>query len=358
MLSHELRTPLNPVFVTLHALEDDESFSRSHKEDLRLIRRNLELEARLIDDLLDLTRIVKGKLSLQSERQNVHDIIVHVCEICSGEAAKRGLDLSLSLAAENSLIMGDATRLLQVFWNLVNNAIKFTAPGGKIVIGTANIRPEHDEIIISVSDTGRGIDSVTLPKIFQPFEQGPMGLGQSRGLGLGLAISRSIVDAHGGSISAASDGLELGSRFEVRLKTVKEPHLSEAGRRAGDSSQKRFRHLKILLVDDHDDTLNSLSRLLQRRGHNVTTAATFAQAISAAEDQRFDLLLSDLGLPDHSGFELMTALKPKVTVGIALSGFGMDADIDRSLAAGFSDHLTKPINFETLEQSIMKLMAD
>ncbi len=218
-LSHELRTPLAPVLMTAIDLESDPELSDDLREQIAMIRRNVELEARLIDDLLDITRITHGKLRLQRVDLDVHLVLGHTAEIVQDETNAKQINLQFSLEAVSHHVSGDPTRLHQVFWNLVKNAVKFTPPGGQIRVITSNPAPER--IAVQVCDSGLGIEPEALPRIFNAFQQGSVG-GQPRfgGLGLGLAISKAIVEMHGGTISVESQGLSHGASFTVELAAI------------------------------------------------------------------------------------------------------------------------------------------
>jgi len=356
ILSHELRTPLNPVFGILSALEGRNDLPPDVSEDLHVMRRNLELEARLIDDLLDLTRIVKGNIPLQQKPTDLHQLIHSVCRTCLAEIQRKGLKIEFQLEAKDHHVLGDATRLQQVLWNLLNNAIKFTPESGRIIFKTS--KSEHGRLKIQVTDTGRGIDPEAMAKIFHPFEQGESNISaQFGGLGLGLAISKAIVDAHGGEIQASSRGLGQGATFEVTLPLTDTPEHQTAvvSKTPAESASLG---LRILLVDDHEDTREIMSRLLSLRGHRVEKADCCAAALALAASQEFDLLVSDLGLPDGSGHDLMAEIKAKYQLkGIALSGYGMEADIKRSEEAGFAVHLTKPVDLSALEAAMQKIFS-
>lgn len=356
VLSHELRTPLNPVFAVLASLEENPALPEEVRADLLVMRRNLQLEARLIDDLLDLTRIVKGKVPLRLEVVDVHEILRLAYETCMA-AVERTVNVSWRLEASRSLIQGDAARLQQVFWNMLNNAVKFTPPAGVITIQTHTT--DEGTVCIRMSDTGRGIEPEALKRIFQPFEQEnsviPVQFG---GLGLGLAITRSIIDAHGGAIRAESAGPGKGASFVVELA------LTDASPAATGLAQPASRPVlgdgvRVLLVDDHADTRNSLQRLLARRGFQTTLAGSCQEALAQAAAQEFDLLISDLGLPDGSGHDLMRSIRASHPdlAGIALSGYGMESDVMRSHEAGFSAHLTKPLDFAVLQATIEKALS-
>src|SRR6266704_1573872 len=362
LLSHELRNPLSPVIAMVGELEVSIPDSPSAREALKVIRRNVELEARLIDDLLDVTRIAKGKLQLSFEIICVSEILQRACEICREDIARKHLEVKFCLRAESTHVQGDPARLQQVFWNLIKNSVKFTPPQGRITIETLNPTPE--EIEIRISDTGIGIEQEKIDKIFNAFEQGQTSITRRfGGLGLGLAISKAMVDAHGGKIRVESPGKNQGSTFALKLKTVpapvstgdgadqKRPVVAEKKRR--DISEQR----RVLVVDDHHETCLGMKMMLERRGYQITLAHSAAQAVEKARTQDFDLLISDIGLPDRSGYELMRELGvSKGLRGIALSGFGMEQDVTKAQAAGFSEHLTKPINFERLERAIQNLL--
>ena len=353
MLSHELRTPLTPVVAALDTLEADGSRSSESKNSLAMIRRNVELESQLIDDLLDLTRIAKDKLQLRFGPLDSHEVINNVVEICRPEAQARNLTLQLNLRAGGHHVLGDAAKYQQIVWNLLKNAIKFTAENGEITISSSN--PEPQLLAIAVHDTGIGIEPEVMNRIFDPFEQGERAF-QRRfgGLGLGLAISKSLAQAHGGTLIARSEGHDRGSTFILTMKTVPAPPRIVKLT----SPVPESRPLRILLVDDHQDTCVALERLLVRRGHLVAAAHNVRSAMETAARNSFDLLISDIALPDGTGTELMTYLHAISRIpGIAISGFGMNGDIEKSIDAGFAEHLVKPVKMENLEAAIDRVMA-
>ena len=359
LLSHELRNPLSPVIAMVGELEASTPKSRQVRQALEVIRRNVELEARLIDDLLDVTRIAKGKLQLTFEVVDVHEILRRAYEICREDIENKNLEVEFQLDAESAHVEGDPARLQQVFWNLVKNSVKFTPANGRIIITTRNSAPE--EIEIGITDTGIGIAPDKIDKIFNAFEQGQTSITRRfGGLGLGLAISKAMVDAHAGKIRVESPGQDKGATFTVRLRTVPAPVGATNGADGEyPAEQKRTapRQHRVLVVDDHPDTCIGMKMMLERRGYHITVAHSADQAVEKARQEDFDLLISDIGLPDRSGYELMRELREsKGLRGIALSGFGMDNDITKARAAGFSEHLTKPINFERLEAAIRQLL--
>ena len=355
MLSHELRTPLTPVLAALDALKTESTPPDELKATLAMMRRNIELESQLIDDLLDLTRITKDKLQLQFEPVDAHQAIANVVEICASEAKAKQLQVRLEFRAGDFHIMADPAKFQQIIWNLVKNAIKFTGESGAITISSENFLPNI--LTIGVTDTGVGIEPEIMQRIFNPFEQGERSF-QRRfgGLGLGLTISKSLAQAHGASLIAKSEGRDRGATFLLTIKTVgleKTPSRSAAA-----PAQTSRSSVRILLVDDHPDTCAALERLLTLRGHQVVAAHSMRAALEAAENNHFDLLISDVGLPDGNGMELLRNLHAKFDLrGIAISGFGMDTDIGKSLEAGFSAHLVKPVKLEKLEATIARVLA-
>ncbi|HET6246842.1 MAG TPA: response regulator [Tepidisphaeraceae bacterium] len=359
VLSHELRTPLTAMLLTLTTLEMEAETTPKMRELATVIRRNADLEARLIDDLLDLTRIARGKLELRRELVDVHEQIGFAIRTCCGsDIDSKGLAVTVNAAARKHHVWGDPARLQQVLWNLIKNAAKFTAPGGTLDIQTSN---EEGRIQISISDNGIGIAPEALPKIFNAFEQADRSITrQFGGLGLGLAICKALVELHGGRAKAASEGLGRGATFTIELPVVSADFTT---RGTGDLPETladpNRQPVHILLVEDHADTAAAMARLLSRRGYRVHIASRMVDALQIAAHTAFDILISDIGLPDGSGLELIRTLSQRRPVrGIALSGFGMDEDLERSRSAGFSEHLTKPIDFNRLEVVISRLISE
>jgi signal transduction histidine kinase/ActR/RegA family two-component response regulator len=349
MLSHELRTPLTPVLASALALESEPALPQDIHESLHMIRRNVELEARLIDDLLDLTRIDRGKVQLNFEVVDAHTLLQNALEICQAEIDRKHLVCSLNLGARKVHLHADPARLQQIFWNLINNAVKFTLERGQISISTTN--DSNGQLRVEITDTGLGIEPEALPKIFDAFEQG--GRTQLGGLGLGLAISKTLVEAHKGTITAQSAGRNKGSTFTLILPTCEKAE----SRMAPEVSPKMpdRQALRILLVEDHEDTNRSLTNLLRRRGYQVHSALNFRSALDLSGKEEFDVLISDLALPDGSGIDLIQRLQSNRSVlGIALTGFGMEDDIRRGREAGFQHHLVKPIDINKLDLLIQQ----
>jgi CheY-like chemotaxis protein len=328
------------------------------REDFQIILHNVRLQARLIDDLLDLNRIQRGGLSISARRLNLRSVLEEVCKGLQSEAQERAVTLALECPPHDCTIRGDHTRLNQIFGNVLRNAIKF-APKHTTVHVQLNTTPCTAHV--TIADSGPGIESEDLKRIFAPFVQAPHagGTAGACGLGLGLAIAQRLVERHRGSIWAESDGPGHGARFHIELPLEPSetglPHLPdpEANSREKKTDQQS---LRLLLLEDHESTRLILSRMLQKHGFETVTAASIDAASRILSEGKIDLLLSDLGLPDGDGFHLPRLWKERIRIGaIALSGFGMENDVARSQACGFARHLTKPVEFQALLDAIEAL---
>ncbi|HEU5115770.1 MAG TPA: ATP-binding protein, partial [Isosphaeraceae bacterium] len=367
VLSHELRTPLTPALVAVSGLLDG-TIRDNLQPTLEMVRRNIELEAHLIDDLLDISQIVRGGMRLDRELLDAHEVLHQSLEVCRSETERAALQIELDLSPSRSWVRVDRARLLQLFWNLIHNAVKFSLDGGRLAISSRVDRdPSGDEpgwLHLEFSDSGMGLSPEALEKVFQPFEQAwSFGRARQGGLGLGLAISRSIAEVHGGRLTVSSPGLNLGTRFLLELPLARGADMSAPSR-----SRRRIEAetdtpdeppagpLRILLVEDNADTLRYLDLVLSHMGHQVRSASTVSAALDTAAEHAFDLVLSDIELPDGTGLELMrTIASNRATPGIAMSGFGSEEDTRLSLSAGFSLHLTKPLDTSRLEQAIRQV---
>lgn len=362
-LSHELRTPLTPVLASLSIWSESRDLPEDLRDDLQMVRRNIELEARLIDDLLDLTRIVRGKLSLHIETVDLHGLINSVTEMYRSEIQGKKLRLSMNLEAQKYQVRSDIGRMQQVLWNILKNAAKFTPEQGEIRIYTEN--DGDGRARIRISDTGIGMTRETLEKLFEPFEQGAEDIVKRYGgLGLGLAISKALIEAQGGTIAAESEGPNRGATFILTLP-IADGLLAEAASNSLQSAAKNDigsqRPLRILLVEDHVDTARVMTRLLSGLGHTVQAESSVANAFKAIQQSAFDVLISDIGLPDGTGMDLIRQVRQTLNLklpAIALTGYGMEEDIVRCREAGFSQHLTKPVNFHNLDSLVRRLTAE
>lgn len=362
VLSHELRNPLAPVLAMVNMLQREDGKGADVRLALEVIQRNVELEARLIDDLLDVTRITRGKLHLDLEPTDAHMALRHALEICAVEIENKHLQVTFRMEAAEHFVQADPARLQQVFWNLIKNAVKFTPAGGHIDIWTDNQPADATEkgaangnarpaLRIFVRDNGIGIPPEALARVFRPFEQADQEITRRfGGLGLGLTISKALVDAHHGELKVESPGTGKGATFSVALPTIARPAASDGA--SSPSAPRETAHpLRVLVVEDQNDTRRAMQLLLQRTGHMVQSAGSVQEALRLAEQNEFDVLVSDLGLPDGSGLDVVRAIRaryPQIRA-IALSGLGMEEDVQRAREAGFDHHLTKPIQFARLQ---------
>ena len=355
VLSHELRTPITPVLMTALRLGQDPDLPERLRDEVERIRRNAELQAKLIDDLLDLTRVTQGKVQLHFEAVDVHALVHQAVQVfCASNIQRKRLRCSVEDAAAEHHVWADPVRLQQVVWNLVQNAVKFTPEEGAVEVRTHN--PAPGRLTVEVADTGIGIEPEVLPRLFDAYEQGGRSVGRRfGGLGLGLALAKALVTMQGGTITAFSEGLGKGATFILELSTtVPAPRAEDPLEESGSYGVLR-RPLRILLVEDHEDTLNVMAELLELSRHEVTRASTIESALRVADERPFDLLVSDLGLPDGSGLDLMRHIRERYGwTGIAVSGYGTAEDVDLSRQAGFLEHLTKPVHPSRLKEAIAR----
>ena len=364
-LSHELRTPLNPALLLASDAAANPACPEELRADFASISRSIELEARLIDDLLDLTRVSRGLLKIESVAVDLHAVIREAAQKIQTEADAKGVALTWDLAARPSFVMGDPVRLQQVFWNVLKNAVKFTPAGGGVFISSTS---HEDQISVQVRDTGIGMSSGELSSIFQAFVQGSHaekgGAHVFGGLGLGLAISEKVMGLHHGRITAASAGQHKGSTFVVEMPLA--GHMEGAPAAPGGqprptdvAAKGQHARWNLLIVEDNAGTRQALERLLVRRGHSVAVAATGREACRMVSGQAFDLAICDLGLPDTDGHALvgeLHRLQPRLPA-IAMTGYGSQRDIEHSDKAGFLLHLTKPVTASQLEEAIGSILG-
>ena len=351
ILSHELRTPLTPALAILSSLETAPGLAPEVKDQIKMVRRNIEIEAGLVDDLLDLTRVTRGQVTLHFEALDVHEALRQALAGIQREIDDKPIQLTVSLRAKRHHIWADPRRLQQIFSNLFSNAVKFTPPGAKVPLRTTDAA--DDKVQIEIADNGVGIPPEMLQSVFRAFEKAP----ESRrlgGLGLGLSIVKSLVVMHEGKVTAESAGPGEGATFTLELLTVENPTTAKAKT----SRARAAKNYRLLLVEDDADTRNALTKLLKGKGYSVTTVASVSEALHVSESEDFDLLLCDLGLPDGNGGDIIRYLKKRHQIrGIALTGFGQEEDIAAALAAGFDTHITKPIKLQVLHETILKTMA-
>jgi CheY-like chemotaxis protein/two-component sensor histidine kinase len=356
-LSHELRSPLNPVLLLASEYARSPGLPAQMREDFQIILKNVRLQARLIDDLLDLTRIERGGISISARVLDLAVVLKEICESLKGEAEEKHIIIELHLPEQCCAVRGDSVRLQQIFGNILRNAIKFSQPHSQIRV---NLVASACSARVSISDHGFGIRQSDLKRIFEPFTQGPRGDANAagQGLGLGLSIAQRLVERHRGSIIAESSGLGKGATFHVDLPLEARALESTSAGLSEPANCTSPPSIRILLVDDHEATLNVLARMTRKLGYEVLVAADIRAAAEILFETEVDVLVSDLGLPDGDGTELAMRWKPRIKFGaIALSGFGMESDVLRSREGGFKYHLTKPVEFERLAQVIRSVCA-
>jgi len=355
-----LRTPLNPVLLVASAAAANLDLPPGVRANFDMIRRNVELEARLIDDLLDLSRITSGKLRLEKRSVNAHGILKTTISMLQSEMEQREIAIVQKFEAFQNIVSGDTVRLQQIFWNILKNAMKFTPPKGTISVAT---RSTGQEYTVTISDTGIGMTGQELARAFNAFTQGDHSEDSRRfgGLGLGLTISKKLVELHAGTIEAISEGRNRGSTFVIRFPLADWSERPARNDRLPDKpSGAKLSGLRILLVEDHEPTRSALAGLLISRRHKVAMAVSMREALAMAANHHFDLAISDIGLPDGNGYDLFKKLRKLSPTlrGIALTGYGTDEDLARSRDSGFHAHLTKPVRIQSLESALTESLMD
>ncbi|MDQ6854167.1 MAG: ATP-binding protein [Actinomycetota bacterium] len=348
MLGHELRNPLAPVSAALEVMRlraDDRLRVGNARE---VVERQIAQMTRLVDDLLDVSRITRGQIELREESVSLTALVERAVEVARPLIDERGHRLSLELPESPVVFRGDHSRLEQVLANLLSNAAKYTDVGGRISLRAA---VEGDCVVLSVRDNGEGLTAELRDRVFDLFVQGPDTRSMARGgLGLGLSLVRQLVQLHGGTIEAHSDGPAMGSEFIVRLPYVPATHAPAAGTPALEASGQQRR---ILVVDDNVDAAEALAELLREYGHNVRTAHGAGAGVNEALRMRPEIVLLDISMPDADGYDVARRLRtelPRTTMLVALTGYGERRHRERSRAAGFDHHLTKPVDMHELEQ--------
>jgi signal transduction histidine kinase len=355
-LSHELRTPLTPVVGWIKLLRSGTLDEKSVAQALDAIERNAWLQSRLIDDLLDTSRIATGKLHFEPKPTDLNVAVRAAVDTVRASAAARNIELSMALWPSSLTVMGEPVRLQQIAWNLVSNAIKFTDPGGKVNITT---QPDGSQALLTVVDTGVGIEPEFLPHVFDRFRQADGSTSRRHGgLGLGLAIADALAKMHGGFLAAKSDGVGKGATFSMRMELAPTERVAPE---PADTKRHSLEGLDVLIVEDSPDTLLLLSTIFRREGAAVSTAASAAEALSQAIANRPHIIVSDIGMPDVDGYQLLEQLRllPGLSdvPAIAVSGYASEEDRERALAVGYLALVPKPIDVDVLFDLIHDLKA-
>lgn len=355
-LSHELRTPLTPVLGWVNLLRNGNLDVEGVDQALEAIERNARLQSRLIDDLLDISRIATGKLRFDPKPTDLNAVVDAAIETVRSSAAVKHVEIEDSLSKTPLVVMGEPVRLQQIIWNLLSNAIKFTEAGGHVTVRTELV---EQEARVVVSDTGIGITPEFLPHVFDRFRQADGSPTRRHGgLGLGLAIVQALAKMHNGRVQAESEGVGLGSRFTFAL-----PRAIETGYTGEAENQKSLPTVsqQVLIIEDSTDTLELLSTLFEKKGCEVMAANSAQEALRLASERRPSVIISDIGMPEMDGYELLIQLRRlpglEAVPAIAISGYAMEEDRERASSAGFSAHQAKPINVDELFALIQKLTA-
>jgi signal transduction histidine kinase len=352
-VSHELRTPLNAITGWTHLLQSGSLPADRFPQAVEVIARNAKTQAQIVDDLLDISRITSGKLTLNVQSVDLVRTIDEVLQSSMLSLEAKGLRLKRALDSTATPVMGDVTRLRQIVFNLVTNAVKFTPKGGSV---TVVLQRSRSDVELIVADNGQGIAADFLPHVFEPFRQGSEGLSKGAGLGLGLAIVKKLVELHGGQVSAESPGADQGATFRVRLPVAPVVQPVEAGAAAPSRDIEcppELDGLDVLVVEDEADAIEMLRIVLVRCGARVVEATRADDALAELAARRFDLVISDIGLPGMDGLEFMRELRRREagksrTPAIALTAYTRGVDRTRALQAGFSAHVPKPIDANEL----------
>jgi PAS domain S-box-containing protein len=367
MISHELRTPLNAVFGWTRLMQENMLNDQERADAVNSIMRNAQAQSRLIEDVLDITRIVSQKLSLDRKIVNLQAVVTEAIEAVSPSADSKGVGLQTAIDSPDVLVYADALRLEQVFLNLMTNAVKFTPSGGQVSV---RVSRAGDTAVIEVADTGKGIRPELLPHIFERFRQGDSSSTRKYGgLGLGLAIAHQLVAMHDGEITAQSAGEAKGSQFTVRLPIIAlDSRLREHGQQRDKDEfvfpAESLRGLHVMVIDDDAGVRDVVALALAKCGASVTVANSAQEAFNLLPNLAPDIVVSDLGMPDVDGYEFVRRFRDTMhsrgaTIPvIALTAYGSIQDRDRALEAGFDRHLAKPIDPAELVRTIVKTRAE
>ena len=355
--SHELRTPLNAIVGWVHVLQSGAAVSDDQRRQaINAIERNAKIQTRLIEDLLDVSRMIQGRVSLTVSPLDLGGVIRDAVETIRHAAAGKEITIGVNAPEEPLTVIGDEHRLQQVTWNLLANAVKYTPRGGHIDMALGR---DDGRAVITVSDTGEGIDAEFLPHVFEPFRQGASPATMRTGLGLGLAIVRRLVDLHGGRIVAASEGVGQGSTFTVSLPLA---HGAAAVTGEPAAPEPAFNHLHVLVAEDDADSAAAVTAILKLHGCETQTAGTAAECLRITHEWPTDVLICDVGLPDDDGYGLLRRLRTlpegERIPAIALTAYARPEDRAKALAAGFRAHLSKPLDPESLLKEVSLAAKD
>lgn len=355
-LAHELRNPLAPIRSAVQIMRLADGDHATAQAARAVIERQLKHLVRLIDDLMDVSRLTQGRLELRKERVALTSVIQSAVEANRSQLESKQHHLRLELPAEALFVEADTTRLAQVFTNLLSNAAKYSDAHGHI-----RIRVERDgpEAVVTVIDSGIGIGSDMLARVFEPFTQiQPSRAAPHDGLGIGLTIAKRLIELHGGSIRASSEGPGRGSAFAVRLALLEAASASDARPAAGNGSSTPQRRARVLIADDNYDAAQALALMLRLDGHEVRTASDGAEALKAADEFRPQVILLDIGMPKLDGYETARRLRTRPwardALLVAQTGWGQEDDKLRAKQAGFDRHLVKPLDPEALSELLAK----
>ncbi|HEV7572179.1 MAG TPA: ATP-binding protein [Thermoanaerobaculia bacterium] len=356
-LSHELRTPMTAILGWAHLLQLGGLDSDQVNLGLQTIRQSGDAQAKLIDDLLDVSRIVTGKLHLNPTAVHLADIAGGAIAAIRPAADAKRHRLEVDIRATDAVVLGDASRLQQVFWNLLSNAVKFTPPGGIVRVRLAD--RDAANVVLTVEDTGEGIPSEFLPQVFERFRQAATSARGRSGLGLGLAIAKELVEMHGGSIAATSGGRATGSTFTVTLPLLTENQTPSERPAREPNRHEKLRSLRVLLVEDDEATRTLLATVLGSFGADVTSASSSTDAEAALPKFEPQILITDIEIPGNDGIALLQNLRAinRALPAIAVSGYADDASRDRVLAAGFNGFVAKPLDPNALADEIQRVLA-
>jgi signal transduction histidine kinase/DNA-binding response OmpR family regulator len=358
MLAHELRNPLAPIRNAVQVLRLIEMPNVIVQQSRDMIDRQVTHMARLIDDLLDMSRLSRGKVLLRKEPLDLVELVRATAEDYRSTLEGSGLKLHLQIPDRPLYTEGDPTRLAQVVGNVLHNANKFTDPGGRVTVTVAT-EAEERSVVIGIRDSGIGMEPTMLARVFETFSQADGSLDRSRGgLGLGLALVKGLVHLHGGTVQASSEGLGKGAHLQIRLPLIAQP---EAPRGVAPLSGRRGRSHRILVIEDNQDAADSMCQLLTLTGHEVEVASTGSQGLEIARQFRPDVVLCDIGLPHMDGYEVARQLRQDPNLAsvylVAATGYGQEEDQRRSREAGFDVHLIKPVDFADLQRLLAGLHA-